>query len=102
MTRHFTRRRFLARSAAATVGIWATSNFALGSKGESPNNKLNLGIIGTANRAAANIAGIKSEHIVALCDIDENYLAAATREFPSARTYCDFRELLEQPGLDAV
>jgi predicted dehydrogenase len=68
----------------------------------SANEKLNIGMIGTANRAKEDLFGVKGENIVALCDVDENYLATAAKEFPMAATYTDFRRLLEQPDIDAV
>ncbi len=68
----------------------------------SPNEKLNLGVIGTHNRAAEDIKGVQGENIVAICDIDTNYLDAAQRQFPGAKRYTDFRKLLEQNDIDAV
>jgi len=69
---------------------------------QSPNDKLNIGIIGVANRATANIDGVKGENIVALCDVDQSYLDGATRKFPKAEGYRDFRKMLERSDLDAV
>ena len=68
------------------------------------NEKLNIACIGTANRAAADVSGVKQENIVALCDIDKNYLDRAGKQFPSARKYADYRELIEAEGdkIDAV
>src|SRR3954465_4955655 len=101
MSSHLNRRSFLKQATAGTFAVW------LGTKGgyatnPSPNERLHLGIIGVANRASANLSGVKSENIVALCDIDENFLEHAAARHPQARTYRDFRKLLEQPGLDAV
>lgn len=55
---------------------------------------LRLACIGTANRAWDNIQEVRHERIVALCDVDAGYLARASSEFPEARTFRDFRELL--------
>jgi predicted dehydrogenase len=55
---------------------------------------LRLACIGTANRAWDNINEVRHERIVALCDVDSAYLARAAAEFPQARTFRDFRELL--------
>ncbi len=99
------RRDFLKTSgmaaAAVSCGVWSEVAVA---RSMSPNEKLNIGCVGTANRAAADIAGVKGENIVALCDIDENYLARAAGQFPSAKTYADYREMIEKEakGLDAV
>jgi len=45
---------------------------------------------------------LESENIVALCDVDANYLTAAAQKHPGAKTYSDFRRLLDQEGIDAV
>ena len=68
----------------------------------SANEKLNLGIIGVANRGADNFGAVASQNIVALCDVDDLYLRAASQKYPAAKTYHDFRRLLEQRDLDAV
>jgi len=69
----------------------------------SPNEKLNLGIIGVGGRGADNINGVSSENIVALCDVAQNNLARASSNFPDAKTYQDFRVMLDkEKSLDAV
>ncbi len=102
MTRPITtRREFLRHATFAAAGLWLGVRDA-SVRSRSANERLNLGIIGTANRAASNIAGVAGENIVALCDIDDHYLAAAAEKFSQARTYTDFRELLDQKNIDAV
>ncbi|MDB6121876.1 MAG: putative dehydrogenase [Pedosphaera sp.] len=102
------RREFLSTSTLVAAGFWFGIGNASGkqenliTKQLSPNNRLNIGIIGTANRAQSNIAGVSSQNIVAVCDIDDNYLAAASQRFPDAKTYNDFRKLLEQKDVEAV
>ena len=88
-------------AAALSAGVY--SGIASGET-RSANEKLQIACIGTANRAAANIQEVQGEAIVALCDIDKNYLDAASKRFPDARTYADYRELLEQEAgkIDAV
>lgn len=68
----------------------------------SPNNKLNLGIIGVAARGGENLREVASQNIVALCDVDLNRLGKAKSEFPGAATYQDFRKLLDHKAIDAV
>jgi predicted dehydrogenase len=100
-----TRRQFLRAAsigAAGTLVAGCETSAPQTARKISPNEKLNLGVIGTAHRASENLSRIASENIVALCDVDENFLAAAKQRFPRARTYSDFRKLLEQPDLDAV
>ena len=99
------RRQFVKSSAAAGAallagGYWSELRAA---DSRSPNEKLNIACIGTANRAAANVGGVAGENIVALCDIDDNYLDATQKRFPKAARYNDFRKLLEtEKTLDAV
>jgi predicted dehydrogenase len=99
------RRDFLKRTATAGAGLLLANSCARLSPapgGQSPNNKLNLAVIGVAGRGAENLNGVKHENIVALCDIDENNLAAAAKQFPQAKTYTDWRLCLEQKDIDAV
>ncbi len=102
---NFTRRDFLtttgAGAAAISAGVW---NGVEAAESKSPNEKLNIACVGTANRAAADIAGVKGENLVAFVDVDKNYLTAVSKKFPEARLYRDYREMLEQEvgKIDAV
>jgi len=106
MADKLTRRRFLdygARaSAAAATAFYVNPRPALASK--SALEKLNIAAIGTANRAAADISGCASQNIVALVDIDANFLEAAAMKYQGARKYRDFRVMLEKESenIDAV
>ena len=82
MAGHITRRRFVQTSTAATTaaiagGVWSELPAA---ESTSPNEKLNIGIIGVNHRGRANTNGVRSENIAALCDVDANYLDAAKKE----------------------
>ena len=68
----------------------------------SPNERLNLGVIGVQGRGARNLASVAGENIVALCDIDKRHLAAAKKLHPKATTTDDFRRLLEIKNLDGI
>ncbi len=65
-------------------------------------DKLRLGVIGVAGRGGANLGAVASQHIVALCDVDEHRLAGAAKKFPKAKRFVDFHELIELDKLDAV
>jgi predicted dehydrogenase len=71
---------------------------------QSPNEKLNIAVIGVAGRGGGNLAGVSTENIVALCDVDANNLDQAAKNFPQAKTYSDFRKMLEEldKQIDAV
>lgn len=74
----------------------------LGARPRSANDRLDLGVIGVGGRGAANLAAVAGENVVALCDVDEERLIGAGRGHPRARTYQDFRVMLERERLDAV
>ncbi|HWH79748.1 MAG TPA: Gfo/Idh/MocA family oxidoreductase, partial [Candidatus Binatus sp.] len=63
---------------------------------------MNIAIVGTANRARANISEVEKENIVALCDIDDHFLQAVKERYPDAKAYNDFRKMFEQKEIDAV
>src|SRR6185437_3918283 len=110
MARSINRRDFVKGSAAAGIGFWVAGRGAW-ARGEapaivtSPNEKLNVGFIGTAGRAGADLhdtAGTGLVNVVALCDVDDKNLDRAGQEFSKAQKYNDFRKLLEQKDIDAV
>ncbi len=98
------RRHFLQRAAAGGAALAASGYFSSlpAAESKSPNEKLNIGCVGIMNRGADNVAGVESENIVALCDIDDKYLSAQGEKFSKARRYHDFRKLLEQSDVEAI
>ena len=95
------RRSFLGAAAGAAAFAVVPSH-VLGANGSAPSNKLNIAVIGVRGRGGANLNGVKSENIVALCDVDEKRLADAAKDFPKAETYVDWRKCVDQKNLDAV
>lgn len=95
------RRSFLKTSAATGAGLLILPSGSLFGANR-PGNKLNIALLGTWGRARAHIPTLQEENIVALCDVDSKYLAAASKKFPKAKTYSDWRKCLEQKDLDAV
>ena len=102
MTRRVTRRNMLRETAAIGIGTALFVGGEARAQSQSPNEKLNIGIIGAGGRGAANTKSVKTENIVALCDVDEQRLAKAAQGFPQAKTYFDWRKLVDQKDLDAV
>ena len=92
---HFplTRREFLGASAAA-AGALLLPRQALARRPSMRPDKLRIVVVGTANQAAWNLSQIADQEIVALCDVDANFLAAAGANFPGAKHFRDFREML--------
>jgi len=100
-----TRREFLSQgvlASGALAAAWHVNPKTAASR--SSLDKLNIAAVGTANRAAENISGCASQNIVALADIDSNFLDAAAHKYKGARKYRDFRVMLEKEGdkIDAV
>lgn len=95
-----TRRQFLKQSAAGAGFLILPSGVVTGK--DSPNNKLNIALIGTAGRARAHFETAKKENVVALCDVNEEHIASAAGQFPGAKHYTDWRKCLEQKDLDAI
>ena len=100
--REFLRRAVLAGTATATAGLVAPVSRGQSPRRRSPNEKLNIGVVGVAARGRSNLNGVLSENIVALCDIDQQRLDGAAKLLPQAARYTDFRKLLERNDLDAV
>ena len=101
MNSSVSRRQFLKQTALGTATAAFACTRPLRARA-SANDKLNIGFVGTAGQAKFSIDNLVSENIVALCDIDDNNLAAASKRFPQAATYNDFRRLIDQPGIDAI
>ena len=95
------RRDFLKGAAVVGAGLIILPSGVLSGQ-NAPSNKLNIALIGAYGRALAHYRGLKNENVVALCDVDENHLALAAKEFPNAKHYVDWRKCLEQKDLDAV
>jgi len=105
MAGKITRRDFVGRSAmggAILAGAYVSTTQAAESK--SPNEKLNIGCVGCGGRGGADVAGVGSQNIIALCDIDEKRAAGSYKKFPKATKYKDFRKMLEkeEKNIDAV
>ena len=104
MSRPIDRRRFLQSASFAGFGIWLPRGMARG-QAPSPNDRLRFACIGVGGKGGGDtdqVGGLGD--VVALCDIDSKRLGAKATRFPNAKTYADFRKLLEEmaPKVDAV
>lgn len=95
------RRDFLNKSTLTGAGLLILPGGIMAGA-RSPNNKLNIALIGVWGRGLSHYDSIGKENVVALCDINEAFFADALKRFPGARTYTDWRKCLEQKDLDAV
>ncbi len=95
------RRAFLAQTAALAAG-WHVASSRPAWAAPSPNEKLNVGVIGPGGRGFDNLQGVGGENVVALCDADDRSAKRAFEQFPKATRYRDFRKMIETEKLDAV
>ena len=103
------RRQFLKVSAfsAAAAGM---SRFAAPGlvRAKDANSKLQVAVAGIGGRGAGNITELMGGsgdvvEIVALCDVDDNNLAAQGAKFKDAKQFFDYRTMFdEMKSLDAV
>lgn len=104
-TKKISRRGFLGRAAATTAAFTIVPRHVLGGPGHTPpSEKLNVACIGVGGRGKADVRGVSSENIVAVCDVDEPRAAETFKNFPDAKKYRDFRRMLEKEdkNIDAV
>ncbi len=110
MTGRPSRRDFLLQSAlAGAAGSILLGEGPAPARGSalprSPNEKVRFACIGVGGKGESDTedAG-KHGEIVALCDIDEKTLEKMAAKYPKAKTYIDYRKMLEEVGgrIDAV
>ena len=101
------RREFVIKSGLATVGVTASAtamDHVVLSK--SPNDTINIGVIGTGDRGGGLIPvinGIKNLNVAACCDILPFRLEHGINKTEGrAKAYSDYRKLLDDNDLDAI
>lgn len=103
----FSRRHFfygtLLAGAVPAAGFGSTPSLKrLGFK--SPNEKLNIAAIGAGGKGYSDIAGCRTENIVAFADPDDKRAARTFTQYPDVPKYKDFRRMFdkETANIDAV
>jgi len=103
-----TRRDFIKTGSTALAGIMIVPRFVLGGKGFiAPSDRLIVAGVGAGGKGQSDIANFaktgKAE-IAFLCDVDDRRAATSVKNFPKAKFYKDWREMLdkEQKNIDAV
>jgi predicted dehydrogenase len=94
------RRTFLASTIATGTGLTILPAGTLAGKGAG--GRLNIALIGAHGRARQHYHDLKTQNVVALCDVNRKNMELAAAEFPKAKLYVDWRKCLEQKDLDAV
>ena len=95
------RRDLLKSAAVSAAGLTILKSGALRGQ-NAPSNKLNIALIGVWGRGTAHYSSIRNENVVALCDINDLRTKEAVQLFPKAKTYWDWRRVLDQKDVEAV
>ncbi len=111
------RRGFIKKSMLASAGLTVGAPaYIKGFAKNSPSDVINVAVVGIRSRGGyyyggsghtANFTKIKNSRVAAICDVDENLFAQAIADIEKLggekpKTVVDFRELLDDPGIDAV
>jgi predicted dehydrogenase len=94
-------RRALLKSAVAGAGLTILRSGTLRGQ-NAPSNKLNVALIGVWGRGTAHYNVLRTENVVAICDVNDNRTKEALAIFPKAKTYWDWRKLMDQKDVEAV
>jgi predicted dehydrogenase len=98
------RREFLKTAAATGVGYWVAGGVQA-AESKSANEKINMASVGVEGKGESDSGDAgRAGNMVAICDVDTAKLANATRRFPKAKQFTDFRKMLDEMGktIDAV
>ena len=88
-----TRRSFLKSTATAATAF--TILRAGSARTYAANERLNIAAIGVAGQGAGDIEQLKSQNIVALCDVDGRHAAGTFNKFPGAKQFKDYRRMFD-------
>ena len=102
------RRSFLTASAAAAAGAMVVPRHVVGAtpQRKAPSDTVNIACVGVGGMGYSDTRGVRSENIVALCDVDDEQMAKLLRSdelepkekamYEKAVKYRDWRRLLEK------
>ncbi len=99
MARRLTRRQMLTASAASLGYLHLAPAFSQARVFQA-NGKLRVAGIGVGGKGSSDIdqAGSLME-VVALCDVDADYLGAKAKKWPNAKGFSDFRKIFDDNSL---
>jgi predicted dehydrogenase len=100
------RRDFLKNTSLAAAGFFIVPRHVLGRGYIAPSDKLNIAGIGAGGKGTSDLeefAKSPKVNIVAMCDVDDRQAVKSRKNFPNAKYYRDFREMLdkEKNNIDA-
>src|ERR1039458_9546732 len=104
----YSRRDFIKSAGLASAGFMIIPRHALGGKGFiAPSDRLTIASIGVGGKGESDIANFfrsGKADIAYLCDVDDRRAATTVKNFPKAKFYKDWREMVdkESKNFDAV
>lgn len=97
-----TRREFIRNAGIAAAAFTIVPRFVLGKGYLAPSDQLTKGIIGVGGMGKNHIP-YGGTRVVAICDVDKNHLQEAANMLNNgAKTFGDYRELIQLPEVDIV
>src|SRR5690606_2754478 len=100
------RRKFLRNASLAAAGYFIVPRHVLGKGFVATSDKLNIAGIGAGGKVESDLSSFAKSpnvNIVALVDVDDRQAVKSRHNFPKAKYYKDFREMLakEKNNIDA-
>src|SRR5690554_3714134 len=102
------RRDFMKKSAVALAGFYIVPRHVIGGPGfKAPSDKLRIAGIGVGGKGYSDIKSFYESgnaDIAFLCDVDDERASRSVKDYPKAKYYRDYREMLEKEhkNFDAV
>ena len=105
-TNETSRRCFLQAAAVSTAAPYVISASAMGAGGQpGANDRIRVGLIGCGGMGRANLNNCASQadvEVTGACDVWKERRDAVVAQYPTAKPYSDYREMLQQDDIDAV
>ena len=100
------RRKFIKDTGTVAAGFTIVSSNVLGKSFgyTAPSDKLNIAGIGIGGVGRRNLSNMKTENIIALCDVDWRYADKTFKDYPNAKRFKDWRVMFDELGesIDAI
>ena len=105
MSEQRSRREFLRNAALTGAGVWmADKSWAADTKSTriiGANDRINIACIGVGGKGDSDSNNAaRVGNIAAICDVDEHALDNASKKWPEAKRYNDYRKMLKEMGKD--
>ena len=99
--KNLNRRDFIKGAAITAASFYIFPRHVLGGPGfVAPSDTFNIAGIGVGSRGAQVLKDVAGHNIVALCDVDYSYAAKTFAQYPKAKTFKDYRVMLDKMRKD--